>query len=136
VILLDTNICIAAIRDERRVTSRMAQYQGRLYLPFVVAAELQFGLEKLERLGQPAQTAKRRMERFMSIVDGVLFGSEGLLHSYARLRAELEIAGTPISPNDLWIAAQALAEGATLVTANVREFARVPGLRLENWLRR
>ncbi|MGH7129523.1 MAG: PIN domain-containing protein, partial [Planctomycetaceae bacterium] len=73
-ILLDTNVCIAAIRDERRVTSRMAQYQGRLYLPFVVAAELQFGLEKLERLGQPAQTAKRRMERFLSIVDGVLFG--------------------------------------------------------------
>lgn len=94
-ILLDTNICIAAIRDERRVISRMAQYQGRLYLPFVVAAELQFGLEKLERLGQ---TAKRRMERFLSIVDGVLFGSDGLLRAYARLRAELEIAGTPDKP--------------------------------------
>lgn len=135
-ILLDTNICIAAIRDERRVISRMAQYQGRLYLPFVVAAELQFGLEKLERLGQPAQTAKRRMERFLSIVDGVLFGSDSLLRAYARLRAELEIAGTPISPNDLWIAAQALAEGATLVTANIREFQHVSGLRLENWLKR
>ncbi|MFH0343155.1 MAG: PIN domain-containing protein [Chromatiales bacterium] len=135
-ILLDTNICIAAIRDERRVISRMAQYQGRLYLPFVVAAELQFGLEKLERLGQPAQTAKRRMERFLSIVDGVLFGSDSLLRTYARLRAELEIAGTPISPNDLWIAAQALAEGATLVTANIREFQHVSGLRLENWLKR
>lgn len=135
-ILLDTNICIAAIRDERRVISRMAHYQGRLYLPFVVAAELQFGLEKLERLGQPAQTAKRRMERFLSIVDGVLFGSDGLLRAYARLRAELEIAGTPISPNDLWIAAQALAEGATLVTANIREFEHVSGLRLENWLKR
>ncbi|MGH8576952.1 MAG: PIN domain-containing protein [Gammaproteobacteria bacterium] len=135
-ILLDTNVCIAAIRDERRVTSRMAQYQGRLYLPFVVAAELQFGLEKLERLGQPAQTAKRRMERFLSIVDGVLFGSDGLLRAYARLRAELEIAGTPIGPNGLWIAAQALAEGATLVTANIREFEHVSGLRLENWLKR
>jgi len=136
VILLDTNICIAAIRDERRVISRMAQYQGRLYLPFVVAAELQFGLEKLERLGQPAQTAKRRMERFLSIVDGVLFGSDSLLRAYARLRAELEIAGTPISPNDLWIAAQALVEGATLITVNIREFEHVSGLRLENWLKR
>ena len=135
-ILLDTNICIAAIRDERRVISRMAQYQGRLYLPFVVAAELQFGLEKLERLGQPAQTAKRRMERFLSIVDGVLFGSDSLLRAYARLRAELEIAGTPISPNDLWIAAQALVEGATLITVNIREFEHVSGLRLENWLKR
>ncbi|MGH8567951.1 MAG: PIN domain-containing protein, partial [Gammaproteobacteria bacterium] len=62
--------------------------------------------------------------------------TDGLLRSYARLRAELEIAGTPISPNDLWIAAQALAEGATLVTANIREFNHVAGLRLENWLER
>lgn len=105
-------------------------------MPFVVAAELQFGLEKLERLGQSAQTAKRRMERFLSIVDGVLFGSDTLLRAYARLRAELEIAGAPISPNDLWIAVQALAEGATLVTANIREFEHVSGLRLENWLKR
>jgi tRNA(fMet)-specific endonuclease VapC len=47
----------------------------------------------------------------------------------------LRRAGTPIGPNDLWIAAQALAEDLTLVTGNEREFARVPGLRVENWLR-
>ncbi|MFN0316646.1 MAG: PIN domain-containing protein [Burkholderiales bacterium] len=135
-ILVDTNICIAAIRGERRVLSRLAQYQGRIYLPYVVAGELQFGLEKLERLGQPAQGAKQRTERFMSIVDGLLHSSESMVRAYARIRATLEIAGTPISPNDLWIAAQAVAEDALLVSANTREFKRVPHLRLENWLTR
>jgi tRNA(fMet)-specific endonuclease VapC len=52
----------------------------------------------------------------------------------ARIRAVLEAAGTPIGPNDLLIAAHALSLGATLVTDNLREFARVPGLAVENWL--
>ena len=54
---------------------------------------------------------------------------------YARARLELEAAGTPIGANDLWIAAHALALDLTLVTANEREFHRVPGLSVENWLR-
>lgn len=58
------------------------------------------------------------------------------LERYAVLRAELELAGTRIGACDLWIAAQALAEDAVLVTDNTREFTRVPGLRLENWLKR
>ena len=53
---------------------------------------------------------------------------------YARIRAGLERQGTSIGGNDLWIAAQALALGAVLVTDNVREFRRVPGLKVENWL--
>ena len=54
---------------------------------------------------------------------------------YARIRAQLERQGQPIGANDLWIAAQALAADATLVTDNEGEFRRVPGLALENWLR-
>ncbi|HNF78098.1 MAG TPA: hypothetical protein PKX14_15015, partial [Thauera aminoaromatica] len=53
---------------------------------------------------------------------------------YARIRAGLERQGTPIGGNDLWIAAQALALGAVLVTDNVKEFSCVPGLAVENWL--
>jgi tRNA(fMet)-specific endonuclease VapC len=53
---------------------------------------------------------------------------------YACIRAALERQGTPIGGNDLWIAAQALALGAMLVTDNVKEFGRVPGLVVENWL--
>ena len=54
---------------------------------------------------------------------------------YARLRLALQRAGTPIGPNDLWLAAHALERDLTLVTNNEREFSRVPGLRVENWLR-
>jgi tRNA(fMet)-specific endonuclease VapC len=54
---------------------------------------------------------------------------------YGEIRAELERRGRPIGANDTWIAAHALAEDLTLVTNNMREFARVPGLRLENWMR-
>jgi len=54
---------------------------------------------------------------------------------YGIIRSELESAGTPIGPNDLMIAATALAHGATLVTNNVKEFSRVAGLRLEDWER-
>lgn len=133
-ILLDTNICIAAMREHRRVVSKISSYQGQIYLPFVVAAELQFGLEKLEKLGQSAQNARRRVERFLEIVDGILFGSPQLVRCYATLRAELEVAGTPIGPNDLWIAAQTVAQDGLLITANTREFGRVPALRLENWM--
>jgi tRNA(fMet)-specific endonuclease VapC len=53
---------------------------------------------------------------------------------YAQVRTRLELQGTPIEANDTWIAAQALAIDATLVTDNEREFCRVPGLLLENWL--
>ena len=58
----------------------------------------------------------------------------GSTSTYGRLRASLESAGTPIGPNDLLIAAHALTIGATLVTANIDEFRRVSGLRVENWL--
>ena len=54
---------------------------------------------------------------------------------YGKLRAELEKAGTPIGPNDLFVAAQALGFNLTLVTDNIREFQRVPRLKVENWLR-
>lgn len=54
--------------------------------------------------------------------------------SYAVVRAKLQKTGTQIGPNDLWIAAHALSKGMTLVTNNTREFKRVPGLKLENWV--
>lgn len=134
-ILLDTNICIAALKNERRVLSRLVRHTGRLYLPFMVSAELWFGLEKYALLGRDIEADRSRVEEFHDRMDGVLDLTGEAIHEYARLRALLETQGTPISSNDLWIAAQALAEDAVLVSANTREFERVPGLRLENWLK-
>ena len=134
-ILLDTNICIAALKNERRVLSRLVRHTGRLYLPFMVSAELWFGLEKYALLGRDIEADRSRVEEFHDRMEGVLDLTDEAIHEYARLRALLETQGTPISSNDLWIAAQALAEDAVLVSANTREFERVPGLRLENWLK-
>lgn len=134
-ILLDTNICIAALKNERRVLSRLVRHTGRLYLPFMVSAELWCGLEKYALLGRDIEADRSRVEEFHDRMDGVLDLTDEAIHEYARLRARLETQGTPISSNDLWIAAQALAEDAMLVSANTREFEQVPGLRLENWLK-
>ena len=134
-ILLDTNICIAAIREHPRVAARLIQHGGRVCLPFPVVAELRFGVEKALAKGQPANEARLRLAAFLLRVPGVLPVTDAVLTLHAKTRAFLEAAGTPIGPNDLWIAAQALAEDALLVTDNTREFKRVPGLRIENWLR-
>ena len=135
-ILLDTNICTAAFRDDRRVASRLIQYGGQICIPWVVAAELKFGIEKLCLMGKPVSKLRARVERLFAVSSGVLLCTEAVLDHYAILRAKLEIVGTPIGASDLWIAAQALAEDALLITDNVREFSRVPGLRIENWLKR
>jgi tRNA(fMet)-specific endonuclease VapC len=136
VILLDTNACIAAMRGDARMAARLIQHGGRVRVPFAVAAELLYGIEKLVRLGQPAEAARQRLEEFLKTVGAIALVTEDALACYAELRADLEIAGAQIGPNDLWIAAQAVAEDALLVSANTREFSRVPGLRLENWLAR
>jgi tRNA(fMet)-specific endonuclease VapC len=95
----------------------------------VAAAELRFG------------AAKRRSSRLTTQLELILDQLTVAAFEppadrvYADLRAGLETAGTPIGANDLWIAAQALHDQSVLVTDNVREFSRVPGLRFENWLR-
>ena len=133
-ILLDTNICAAALKHHPKVVSRLTHLIGRVYLPFVVSAELYFGIERLAQLGQNVDHLRQRVDDLHAVVEGVLGINEATLKSYARVRALLEHEGLPIGANDLWIAAQALAEQAILVTANTREFSRVPDLRLENWL--
>ena len=135
-ILLDTNACIAAMRGNARMAARLVQHGGRVRVPFVSVAELHYGIERLIRLGQPTQAARGRLDEFLKTVGGIAMVTDDTLTCYARLRADLEAGGTLIGPNDLWIAALAVAEDALLVSANTREFSRVPGLRLENWLAR
>jgi tRNA(fMet)-specific endonuclease VapC len=87
-----------------------------------------------------AGAAKKSSPPLTAVIEG-LIGRIAVLdinlrvaREYAALRASLDRAGKPIGANDFWIAAHALAENLTLVTANEREFARVPGLKVENWL--
>ena len=128
--LLDTNTLSDLVRwPKGRVRQRIARVgSAAVCTSIIVAAELRFGVV---RKGSPRLTAQ---------VEAIL-GSIPILpletpadRLYAELRARLAAAGRPICANDLLIAAHVLTLGLTLVTANTREFARVDGLPLENWL--
>ena len=129
-VLLDTNICIYLM--EGRAASAAARLEASnpdtVGIPMIVAAELRYAAA--HSLRKDANT--QRLDRFLSQLQLFPFEERGT-HTYAELKDTLVRAGTPIGPMDMLIAATALANDAILVTNNVREFSRVPGLRVENW---
>lgn len=128
--LLDTNILSSLIRDPfGRVSQRIAEKgEHTVCTSIVVACELRFGAEKKQ-----SASLQARVEELLSVIDVLALDVDTDVH-YADIRAHLEAAGTPIGPNDLLIAAHARSLELILVSANVREFSRVPGLSVENWL--
>jgi tRNA(fMet)-specific endonuclease VapC len=129
--LLDTNICIYI---RRRRPPRVLEHFRRLkatqvVLSVVTYGELLYGAEK----SLARARALQELEEFASFVQ-ILPLPIGAARSYGEIRAALETKGEIISSNDLWIAAHALAADLTLVTNNEREFKRVPGLKIENWI--
>ena len=128
--LLDTNIISDLIRRPGgTVATRIADVgEDSICTSIVVAAELRYGAAK--------SASKQLSERV-----GVLLSALEILpleppadKRYAEIRHHLARRGTPIGPNDLLIAAHALAADLTLITANTREFERVPSMRVDNWL--
>lgn len=101
-----------------------------LHMSFVTYAELLRGAERSTRRVE----VLRALVGLTSQVPVLYLSGPKICEHYAVQATRLRAAGTPIGSNDLWIAAHALAESATLVSNNVREFARVSGLRLENWV--
>ncbi len=130
--LLDTNSCIDHLRRgaASHVTARLgAAKPGSVVLCSVVVAELLYGAH---RSAQTARTLSQ-VQAFCAPLISLPFDDRAA-SDYGRIRAHLASRGTPIGPNDLLIAAIALANGLTLVTHNTAEFSRVPGLALEDWL--
>ncbi len=129
--LIDTNIWSALIRRSNAGLLKRFETleQGQIALSPIVLGELQVGYYKGDR------TPKR-----LAVIENIRSSSELLTinsrvaDTYSQLRAQLEQAGTPIGPNDSWIAAEALHHKLVLVTDNTREFSRVPSLQVENWL--
>ena len=129
--LLDTNILIAALKGRAEIRGRLEHEPlSALRLSVIVLGELEFGAEKSAH----GERNRARLAALAERLPLVGIDRETTRH-YASIRALLELRGTPIGANDTWIAAQALAFDATLVTDNEREFSRVPGLALENWLK-
>ncbi len=129
--LLDTNIISDLIRNPQgRVTDRIRKVgEDKIGTSIIVAAELRFGAA---RKGSPRLSA--RVEEILASIEVFPFESPAD-QEYATLRSRLEEKGKVVGSNDLLIAAHALSLGATLVTANEREFAMVKTLSCENWLR-
>ena len=130
--LLDTNIVIAAVKGAPPVRARLEQVLAAdVVLSPIVLGELQFGAEKSSYPERNRALLEKVIEGFPVVP--LDFASSRV---YGRIRKALERAGQPIGANDLWIAAQAIALDAAVVTDNTREFERVPGLRVANWLAR
>lgn len=128
--LLDTNIISDLIRNPKgKVAKHIARVgENNVCTSIIVAAELRYGCAKSgsKRLLEAVENLLRELD---------VLSLEGPADAeYGRIRAELERNGSPIGGNDLLIAAHALAIEATMVTANVAEFARVDGLNVQNWL--
>lgn len=128
--LLDTNILSDLIRNPAgNIAKRIAETgEDTVCTSIVVACELRFGARK-----KNSKQLSDRVEELLAVLEIVPLDA-GIDRHYAEIRTALEASGTPIGPNDLLIAAQALALGLTLVTANTAEFSRVHGLPVENWL--
>ena len=128
--MLDTNIAIYVIkRRPIEMLSIFNQHAGQLCLSSITLAELLHGVEKSEYV----EKNLKNVEDFVSRLDVLEYGNKAASH-YGDIRADLECKGKTIGVNDLHIAAHARSEGLILVTNNVREFERVSGLRVENWV--
>lgn len=128
--LLDTNVLSDLVRHPQGVVARRIAMVGeeQVCTSIIVAGELRFGAQK-----RGSARLSHQVEAILRVLDTLPLELPADLH-YAQLRWQLEKQGTPVGPNDLFIAAQALAMNLTVVTANVREFGRIQDLCVENWL--
>jgi tRNA(fMet)-specific endonuclease VapC len=129
--LLDTNILSDLVRNPRGLVSDRIKEVGEdnICTSVVVAAELRYGAAK-----KASSRLTMQLEAILRAID-VLALEQPADAVYGSLRARLEQAGRSIGANDLLIASHALALGHTVVTDNAREFSRIHGLRVENWMR-
>jgi tRNA(fMet)-specific endonuclease VapC len=131
--LLDTNACIALINgteiNVRRRFKRAVARESVILLSSIVAFELWYGVAKSQRKDSNTQ----RLETFLGgPLEWALFDEDDA-RAAGTVRAELETVGRPVGAYDVLLAGQARRRGATLVTSNTKEFARVQGLKWEDW---
>ena len=125
--MLDTNTCIYAMKRVEGFETRLPLHDCGISI--IVLGELEWGARLSVRMEQ-SLAAVRDFVGAIQVIDM----DAATARQYGRLRAHLRSIGQPIGPNDLWIAAHALARDVSLITHNLSEFRRVPGLSVETWL--
>lgn len=128
--MLDTNICIYVMknRPEKVLERFRKELDNGICISSITLAELEYGMK---HSSNPVKN-EQSLLKFLLPLSILPFGPTAA-SAYGEIRAYLQRRGTPIGPLDMLIAGHARAEGAVLVTNNVREFERVPGLAVENW---
>ena len=128
--MLDTNICIYAIKNKpEQVLRRLKKNLKKgICISAITLAELEHGVEK----SSYPEKNRAALLQFLSILDILDFDDQAAAE-YGRISAHLQRKGTPIGTMDMLIAGHARAEDMVLVTNNVREFERVPDIKIENW---
>lgn len=128
--MLDTNICIYVIKDRPSgLRERFDELVNELSISVITLGELLYGAENSARRAENLQT----IEQFARRLHVLPFATQAAAH-YGQIRAALRRAGRPSGVHDMLIGAHARSEGLVLVTNNIREFARMPGLQIENWV--
>lgn len=129
--LLDTNICIYIINKKppSAVYRIRSKHPDEVSISTITIAELEYGVHRSKHIDQNRIALLEFLVPFM-----ILDFDQSAAAVYGSVRASLERKGTPIGPMDLLLAAQALSQQLILVTNNVREFRRVAGLQIENWI--
>ena len=125
--MLDTNTCIYAMKRTPGFNAKLPLHDCGISI--IVLGELEWGARLSNRMKQ-SFSAVKDFAAGVQVVDL----DAGVARQYGQLRAHLRSVGQPIGPNDLWIAAHALALDVPLITHNLAEFRRVPGLAAESWL--
>jgi tRNA(fMet)-specific endonuclease VapC len=128
--MLDTNICIYVMAGRAPGLSNLFQQRAKaICISTISLAELWYGVENSDRREANAVT----LIGFSDRLEVLQFSPRAAAH-YGKIRANLRRVGTPVGFHDMMIAAHARSEGLTLVTNNRREFDRIPGLQVENWV--
>ncbi|RMI23306.1 type II toxin-antitoxin system toxin VapC [Sinorhizobium meliloti] len=128
--MLDTNICIYVMKTyPPAVREKFNGLAEQLCISSITLGELHYGAEKSARRVENLTA----IEHFVARLEVLPFADKAAAH-YGQVRAELEQTGTPCGPHDMQIGAHARSEGLIVVTNNIREFVRMPGVRVENWL--
>lgn len=128
--MLDTNVCIHVMKTyPPELREKFNALAAQLCISSITLGELYYGAEKSARRAENLMA----IEHFVARLDVLPFGDKAAAH-YGQLRAELERAGMPCGPHDMQIGGHARSEGLILVTNNMREFARMPGVRAESWV--
>jgi tRNA(fMet)-specific endonuclease VapC len=128
--MLDTNICIYVMKTyPPAVREKFNVLAEQLCISSITLGELHYGAEKSAHRAENLTA----IDHFTARLEVLPFGEKAAAH-YGQLRAELERAGTPCGPHDIQIGGHARSDGLIVVTNNMSEFIRMPGVRVENWL--